>query len=396
MIPATPDRVGLAKNEDSHARSTVLGAVLRAFAVRIMARQGARKNLSMTDSIRGCLLGTAVGDALGLPREGLSARRAAAMFPGPLRHRLLFGRGMISDDTEHAAMVGQALLASNGDADRFGRSLAWRLRGWLLGLPAGVGWATLRAIVKLWFGFGYRRSGVFSAGNGPAMRAPLIGACLGDTPRMREVLRVSTAITHTDEKAYEGALLVALAATGGRQEGFDPMAWLRSVRREVRGAQLVAALDLMGDHLDRGSTPQEFTAALGQAAGISGYVNHTVPAVLFCFLREPDDYGSALTRVVELGGDADTTGAILGGISGARLGPDAIDVSWRAGILEAPRSVAWLDRLGGRLGAVFQRGETGRPVRLAWPWLVLRNPVFLTVVLLHGFRRLLPPYGRRS
>src|SRR5688572_18626387 len=105
-------------------------------------------------AFEGVLLGTAVGDSIGLPREGLSARRAARLFGGaPLRHRLLFGRGMVSDDTEHACMTAQALLASGGDPRRFVRSLAWRLRWWLLGLPAGVGKATAQAVVKLWLGF---------------------------------------------------------------------------------------------------------------------------------------------------------------------------------------------------------------------------------------------------
>lgn len=53
--------------------------------------------------ILGCLLGTAVGDALGLPSEGMSRMRIARRWKG-LRHRLVFGRGMFSDDTEHTLM----------------------------------------------------------------------------------------------------------------------------------------------------------------------------------------------------------------------------------------------------------------------------------------------------
>jgi ADP-ribosylglycohydrolase len=56
------------------------------------------------------LLGAAVGDALGLPSEGLSRQRIKRLFPGPLRHRFFFGHGMVSDDTEHLFMVAQALL----------------------------------------------------------------------------------------------------------------------------------------------------------------------------------------------------------------------------------------------------------------------------------------------
>ena len=106
--------------------------------------------MDIEERISGCLLGGAVGDAIGLPWEGMSraqvARRAGV---GPLRHALIGGRGMLSDDTEHACMTAQALLAARGDPQAFARSLAWRLRGWLLGLPASVGWGTLHTLIQL-------------------------------------------------------------------------------------------------------------------------------------------------------------------------------------------------------------------------------------------------------
>jgi ADP-ribosylglycohydrolase len=122
--------------------------------------------LTRVERLTGLLLGTAVGDAIGLPLEGLSARRARRVFPGPLRHRLLLGRGMISDDTEHAAMTAHALCVSGGRAGAFERALAWQLRAWFLALPAALGWGTLRACVRLCLGFPPSRSGVASAGNG--------------------------------------------------------------------------------------------------------------------------------------------------------------------------------------------------------------------------------------
>ncbi|MBL4843936.1 MAG: ADP-ribosylglycohydrolase family protein [Planctomycetes bacterium] len=340
------------------------------------------------------MLGTAVGDSLGLPREGLSGRRAGRLFPGALRHRLVLGRGMISDDTEHTCFVAQALLASPTDPDAFGRSLGWRLRGWLLGLPAGIGFGTLRALFKLWLGFPPHRSGVFSAGNGPAMRAPILGACLGDTPLLREVVRVSTRVTHTDPKAEEGALAVALAAHHGETRGadLDAGAFLDLLRAELKGEELRAALDQIGEHLARGAEPSEFAEAIGQAKGISGYVNHTVPAVLFCWLRSPTDYRAALTELIELGGDADTTGAILGGVAGATVGSEGIPAEWIEGICEWPRTVPWLRRLGGRLYDTLEEGKSPGPLGLFWPGIPLRNLLFLSVVLTHGFRRLLPPY----
>src|SRR5262249_11838055 len=156
-------------------------------------------------------------DSLGLPREGLSRRRARRLFSDPpLRQHFFLGRGMTSDDAEHTCMTAQALLRSRDDPERFVRSLAWRLRFWLLGLPAGIGYATLRAILKLWLGFSPHRSGVFSAGNGPAMRAALLGVCLGDDPeRLRAFVRASSRLTHTDPRAELGSYLIALAAHHG-------------------------------------------------------------------------------------------------------------------------------------------------------------------------------------
>src|SRR5579871_1653430 len=102
-----------------------------------------------SNPITGALLGTAVGDALGLPYEALSRRRARRLFGTPDRHRFVLGRGMVSDDTEHSCLVLQALCRSGGDVERFRTRLAWSLRVWLQCIPAGMGFATLRAILKL-------------------------------------------------------------------------------------------------------------------------------------------------------------------------------------------------------------------------------------------------------
>jgi ADP-ribosyl-[dinitrogen reductase] hydrolase len=102
--------------------------------------------LKKDDAIIGCLLGTAVGDALGLCCEGISKSRQRRIYPDMNRYHLFFGRGMVSDDTEHACMVAQALIVSAGDVQIFTHNLAWRSRWWLLGLPAGIGYATLTGL----------------------------------------------------------------------------------------------------------------------------------------------------------------------------------------------------------------------------------------------------------
>ena len=349
------------------------------------------------DQITGFILGTAVGDSLGLPREGLSKRRAQRVFgEGPLRQQLFLGHGMISDDTEHTCMVAQALLASGGDPDAFARSLAWRLRGWLAGLPAGVGLATLKATLRLWLGFSWRTSGVNSAGNGPAMRAGLLGLFAGkNDTKLRELVRYCTRITHTDPLAEQGALLVALAvrhAISRRSAGPDPAAYIEEAQGAVTDERYLDRLKRLREAVDRGVTANEFAETLGLSAGVSGYVLHTVPICLFCWLRYCGDFREGIEAVVRLGGDTDTTGAITGGLLGASLGAASIPPAWLDRLNDWPRSVQWMSRLAERLADLLEKDLNEGPLTLFWPAILPRNLLFLGIVLLHGFRRLLPPY----
>ena len=116
----------------------------------------------------GCLLGCALGDSIGLPLEGLSPGRIAKLRPTRLKQSFALGYGMLSDDTDHSIFVAQALLQSEGDVRRFRTKLRWKLKLWLVSLPAGIGLGTLRSIVRMWLGFA--NPGVHSAGNGAAMR----------------------------------------------------------------------------------------------------------------------------------------------------------------------------------------------------------------------------------
>jgi ADP-ribosyl-[dinitrogen reductase] hydrolase len=323
----------------------------------------------------------AVGDALGLPREGLSAAQARRLFGDEIRHCLLLGRGMVSDDTDHAVMTAQALLACPDDADRFARDLAWRLRWWFLALPAGVGLATLRACLRLWVGVPPGRSGVWSVGNGPMMRAPVIGVCFAhDVPRMRTFVRASTRLTHTDPRAESAALAVALAASWRLRQGpAEPR--LDLLATEIRA--LVAPEDEeLNGVLERAGGRRSLDGQWSR--GPSGYCYDTLLAVLHTWAHHGDDYAVALRTVIGLGGDADTTGAILGGIVGANLGAGSVPEVWREGVWAWPRGMAWMERLGQRLAGV----PVGS-LRYCGPGIALRNLVFLAAVLVHAFRRLL-------
>jgi ADP-ribosylglycohydrolase len=356
--------------------------------------------LEFEDKIAGLLLGTAVGDALGLPFEGMSPQRIAKILGnGPLRHRFVFGRGMVSDDTEHACLTAQALLAAPNDPKRFARSLAWQLRWWLVGLPASVGLATLWAIVKLWVGFSPERSGVNSAGNGPAMRAPILGACLGQEPdKLRQYVHASTRLTHRDPRAEEGALAIAQAAWHAMRYPAEPLqkeTVLITLAAEVEGTELRQALHTVKDCLAQDQSPKVFMERMNLRRGVTGYINHTVPAVLYAWLRSPTDFRKAMETVVRMGGDADTTAAIAGALAGATVGASRIPQDWLGGLIEWPRRITWVRSLSLRLASQFQVAPVDAisgPLPLFWPGILPRNLFFLAVVLAHGVRRLLPPY----
>ena len=346
-------------------------------------------------SLTGCLTGMAVGDALGLPHEGLSPRRARRLFADVDRHHFLFGRGMFSDDTEHACMTAQALLQSGGDPVRFTRSLAWRLRWWLVGCPPAIGLATLKACLKLWLGFSPRNSGVRSAGNGPCMRAPVLGVALGDRPALlREFVRRSTRMTHTDPRAEEAALAVAwaahLSATGERR----PAEVANRLRTEIGdpNGELAERIRWAASSADAGQPTEAFAADLGLGRGVTGYVLDSVPVVLQSWLRFPDDYPSAVRSVIRCGGDTDTNAAIVGGIVGARVGVEGIPEAWRTGLAEWPRNLRWIARLGRELATGVRDRQPRRTVPLNPIGIMARNFVFAGTVFAHVFRRMLPPY----
>src|SRR6187549_667848 len=129
--------------------------------------------MEFRDRLAGVLLGTALGDALGLVCEGMSAKRIARRFGRLDRYHLLGRTGYVSDDTEQSALVAQSLARHPADADRCARAFRRSLLGWFWRLPWGIGLATVRSSFKIMLG--RSTSGVRSAGNGSAMRAAVIG-----------------------------------------------------------------------------------------------------------------------------------------------------------------------------------------------------------------------------
>lgn len=315
--------------------------------------------------IAGLLLGTALGDALGLPCEGMSARRIARRFGRLDRFRLLGRTGYVSDDTEQSALLAQSLARNPQDP---ARAFRWSLLGWFGRLPWGVGLATVRACFKILLGL--PRSGVRSAGNGAAMRAAVLGAAIQDPVRRQSLGRSLAEVTHTDPRGVEAALFTAELAASG------PAA-----------ARALVADPILGPALDRAEALAASGAGTEEAArelGTSGYAVHTVPFALFCYQRFGERPLEALQECISAGGDTDSIAAILGAWLGARHGESGLPGDLIARLHDGPFGPS-------HLRALARAVANGTPPpRYSWIGALARNLALYPVILAHGFRRLLP------
>ncbi len=340
-----------------------------------------------------CLIGGAVGDALGLPFEGLSPKRIHSLFKNHKAYNLIpfIHLGMLSDDTEHAIMTVQSYISSKGDEQKFKSELSWHLRLWLLGLPAGVGFATLKSLFKLWFFL--PKSGVFSAGNGGAMRSAVLGVMVEDLSKLRDFVSISTNITHTDPKAVEGSMVVALSSWFNCYNVIDKNS-IESHRKEllsfllkhIKCGELKGYLQSAYNAVLDGKTLNEYIFAEFNQNMVTGYMYHTIPAVIFTYFKYPFEPMKGFECLINGGGDVDTTCAIAGGIWGVNYG-EQIYNQIKGGWLELKITPYFLQNLSKQFGMA-----TPKVPRFGGMITLFRNIIFLLIVLIHGFRRLLPPY----
>lgn len=305
----------------------------------------------LKSKFRGCLMGVAVGDALGAPFEG-----ALAVTPEGWR-RVAEGDGRLpfTDDTHMTFGVAESLLANLGFdgehmAETFVRDFdAEPWRGYGPGPPQvfdrlrqGVAWN--EAGRSLFGGQG-------SFGNGAAMRVAPVGLFhMDDLDRVIDVARNTASITHAHELGMEGAgaqaCAVALALRSAPD--LDAPFFIDSLLEHVEVTEMAAAVARVRAVVDD-PTPDEVARTIGN--GIEAL--ESVPAALAAFLANSRSFSDAVAFAVALGGDTDTIGSMTGALSGAFLGEDAIPKDWRNRVEGAPSMARVAD---GLFAAVSERG----------------------------------------
>jgi ADP-ribosyl-[dinitrogen reductase] hydrolase len=331
------------------------------------------------DALSGVLLGTALGDALGLPMEGMRATAIARAFPRLDRFFFLGRTGFVSDDTEQSALVAQSLARHPAALDRFVARFKRSLLGWFLRLPWAIGLGTLRACARIALGF--RATGVGSAGNGAAMRAPVVGAFFFDSDAERRAWSDALArVTHVDPRAVEGARYVAeltalcVRTNNGTTEELARRALEVVEHPELREA-IARAIDL--------ARTTDSSADAGKALGNTGFIIHTAALTTFCFVRFGNDPEAAITAAVRAGGDTDSHAAIVGAWMGAKHGEGALPKDLIAAINDGPFGPSHLRALGADL--VAARESKPPRARYSWPLAFARNVALFPVAIVHAF-----------
>lgn len=301
---------------------------------------------SMVEDSRlaGVLLGTAIGDALGLPMEGMTASTIRRRWPTIDGYSLLGTTGIPSDDTEQTALVAQAIARHPDDLPLAVRAFRRSMLGWFLRLPWGIGLGTLRACLRMAFGF--ENTGVSSAGNGAAMRAAVVGVHFReDATTRRRWADAFARVTHTDPRAVEGARFVAElgALASFATASVDRASLARSALEVVEDPELRQAIER---GIALASSKDDTARAVER--GTTGYVVHSVPLATFFFVRYGSEAKEAIVATIRAGGDADTNAAIVGAWCGALQAWKAYPRGWSSDFKTAPLDVPicgpWLMR----------------------------------------------------
>jgi ADP-ribosyl-[dinitrogen reductase] hydrolase len=304
--------------------------------------------VKLLDRYRGALIGLAAGDALGTTLEfsapGTFTPITDMVGGGPFN----LAPGQWTDDTSMALCLAESLIESNGfdPFDQLSRYVRWKRDGHhsSTGKCFDIGGTVASALARFqrhsepWSG----SIDEHSAGNGSIMRLAPVPLFFADDPEAAIAhARDSSRTTHAAQEAIDACRHMAGLIIGALQDRskkellaplFTPVPGLWDREPLAPKVRDVAA----GSFLVR--EPPEIRG--------TGYVVASLEAALWAFAKSTSfEHGALLA--VNLGDDADTTGAVYGQIAGAFYGVDAIPERWRI-------KLAYLQRLEGFAGRLLR------------------------------------------
>ncbi len=301
---------------------------------------------AMQARFRGCLLGLAVGDAVGTTLEfhppGSFQPIDDMIGGGPFQ----LNPGEWTDDTSMALCLAESLVECRGfePRDQMQRYLRWFRQGYLSsnGRCFDIGNTVRQALLRFEAtGDPYcGSSDHYSAGNGSLMRLAPVPMFFGNQPSEAvERSGESSRTTHGAQEAVDacrfmGGLLV------GALNGVSKETLLSDSYCPVEDIWIRQPLDPAIENIAKGSyknhQPPEIKG--------SGYVVRSLEAALWAFYHGRD-YRQGCLLAANLGDDADTTAAIYGQLAGAFYGEQGIPETWLERLALRQQIEAYADRL---------------------------------------------------
>lgn len=304
---------------------------------------------SLKDRFEGCLLGLAIGDALGGRFEAQSADAIRARF-ATVERLIAYPQDEIwyTDDTQMAIGVAEA-LAERGEVVEEVLCRAFVANY----VPSrGYGRGARAVLSAMEDGSDYRQvaekhfpGGSF--GNGAAMRVAPVGLLFrADRQRLWEQARLSALPTHRHSLGIEGAQILALAvAICSEMERFDRTAFFAELLATCESAEYRGKLE----EAARVKTPDDLVGLGNQIEAL-----YSVPTAIASFALTPESFEATICNVIFLGGDTDTLAAMAGALSGAHLGVGRLP-GRLVGLLESsPKGREYFPQLAQRLFDTYQ------------------------------------------
>ncbi len=322
---------------------------------------------TLLERAQGCLVGQAIGDALGAPVEGLA--------PAEIRRRygriadFLQDRPVGTDDTEYAVLNALMLLECGLDVSEAALLDLWR--SWLMAPESGFrggGFSDVIAMHNLRRGLTPPASGRFNQqawSDGLAMAVAPVGvACAGEPDRAAHVAARLGSVTNGRDGLHAGQAVAA--ATAVAMVGATPQQMLHAALAPVPRdswtyRSITRAAEIAAGYHDAAAAEDALHGALAVTFFPWADVAPEAVGLAFgAFLASGGEYRAAVTTAVNLGRDADTIGAIAGTLAGAHGGIERVPREWQQRIGPVPgrnfRIVAGvaLPELAQRLVARFQ------------------------------------------
>ena len=276
------------------------------------------------ERLTGIAIGAAVGDALGMPLEFHPPRNVydleTEMVDGPLP------AGSFTDDTEMSLALAESLLAHK---PLDGEDLSRRFIEWYHAGPSDIGIHTSQVLSRIAGGAPWQEAAQLvqqqdpdSSSNGALMRCwPVSVAHWDDADLLINTSRLQSVITHTHPDCVNACLfyntLLRLLVNQTVSQPTD------AALREA----IMQAIELVDMGEDLRTLVELAPVRTRETLRNTGWVRHTLESALWAVFTTRS-FEEALVQAVNLGNDADTTGAVAGGLAGALYGVNAIPGRW--------------------------------------------------------------------